>query len=139
MAAGLELRVPFTDHRLVEYLWNITWEQKYHANREKGLLRKSLEGVLPQDVLWRKKSPYPKTHNPAYLEEVRRLMLRILDDKNSPLRPFINKQVLRNFTEALTPDSSIPWFGQLMNAPQLLAYFIQVDHWLRRYDVQIVI
>ncbi|KGP76697.1 asparagine synthase [Desulfosporosinus sp. Tol-M] len=137
MATGLELRVPYTDHRLVEYLWNIPWQQKYCQNREKGLLRKALAGVLPEDVLWRKKSPYPKTHNPAYLEAIRRLFLRILDNKDSPLLPFIKKTALQDFAQAITPDTNIPWFGQLLNAPQLLAYFIQVDYWLMEYDVSI--
>jgi asparagine synthase (glutamine-hydrolysing) len=137
MAAGLELRVPFTDHRLVEYLWNIPWEQKNYRNREKGLLRKALEGVLPEAVLWRKKSPYPKTHNPAYLEAVRHSFLRILDDRDSPLLPLINKPALQNFAQTVTNDANIPWFGQLMNAPQLLAYLIQVDYWLREYNVSI--
>lgn len=137
MATGLELRVPYTDHRLIEYLWNVPWEQKNYKNREKGLLRKALEGVLPEDVLWRKKSPYPKTHNPAYLEAVRTRFTQILNDKNSPILPFINKTALRDFAQAVTPDTNISWFGQLMNAPQLLAYFIQVDYWLREYNVSI--
>ncbi len=73
MASGLELRVPFCDHRLVEYVWNVPWEMKNYQNREKGLLRLALTGMLPDDVLWRKKSPYPKTHNPSFIEAVRRL------------------------------------------------------------------
>lgn len=67
MASGLEVRVPFCDHRIVEYVWNIPWEIKFYNNREKGLLRKAMTGILPEDILWRKKSPYPKTHNPGYL------------------------------------------------------------------------
>ncbi len=137
MATGLELRVPYTDHRLIEYLWNVPWEQKNFKNKEKGLLRKALEGVLPEDVLWRKKSPYPKTHNPSYLEAIRTRFTQILNEKDSPLLPFINKTALRDFAQALTPDTNIPWFGQLMNAPQLLAYLIQVDYWLREYKVSI--
>lgn len=135
MAAGLELRVPFTDHRLVEYLWNVPWKYKYYLEREKGLLRKAMEGVLPEEVLWRKKSPYPKTHDPGYLEAVRRRFLHILNDKASPLLPFIDKPRFRNFAESVSPQTNFPWFGQLMNAPQLLAYFIQVEHWLREYKV----
>ncbi len=90
MAIGLELRVPFCDHRLVEYVWNIPWEMKNYRNREKGLLRMALTGMLPEDVLWRKKSPYPKTHNPAFLGAVRDLMLSKLEDTSSPLLPFIS-------------------------------------------------
>ncbi len=135
MAIGLELRVPFCDHRLVEYVWNIPWEMKNYRNREKGLLRMALTGMLPEDVLWRKKSPYPKTHNPAFLGAVRDLMLSKLEDRSSPLLPFINKQSVREFALSLKSDSNIPWFGQLMNAPQLLAYLLQIDFWLREYKV----
>jgi len=137
MATGLELRVPFCDHRLVEYVWNVPWQMKYYQNREKGLLREALRGLLPDDVLWRKKSPYPKTHHPDYFEAVRGWLLRILDDKSSPLRPLINQEALRKFAMTAKTDTNLPWFGQLMNVPQLFAYFIQVDFWLRKYQVYI--
>ncbi len=71
MGASLEVRVPFADHRLVEYVWNVPWEMKMVGNREKGILRKALEGLLPEEVLYRKKSPYPKTHHPAYRKIVK--------------------------------------------------------------------
>ncbi len=137
MAAGLELRVPFCDHRIVEYVWNVPWEFKNYNNREKGLLRLALKGLLPEDVLWRKKSPYPKTHNPNYIEALRNLTLSILDDTSSPLRPFINSDYLKTLTLSMDRDTNIPWFGQLMNAPQLLAYLLQVDYWMRTYKVEI--
>lgn len=139
MATGLEVRVPFCDHRLVEYVWNVPWEMKSYNNREKGLLRQALTGMLPHDVLWRRKSPYPKTHNPAYLSAVRDWMLRILDDKTSPLHQLINTTTLRHLTQTATPNINLPWFGQLMNLPQLFAYFIQLDFWLREYKINILI
>ena len=106
-------------------------------NREKGLLRKALTGILPEDVLWRKKSPYPKTHNPEYLNSVRDLLVNVLEDKSSPLLSFIVKDKLKDFALSITPETNIPWFGQLMNAPQMLAYFVQVDYWLREYNVKL--
>jgi asparagine synthase (glutamine-hydrolysing) len=135
MAAGLELRVPFCDHRLVEYVWNIPWEMKYYRNREKGLLRHALSGLLPEDVLWRKKSPYPKTHNPSYIEAMRGLILTLLERKDSPLIPLIDTAAVKELALTMTRDTNIPWFGQLMNAPQLLAYLLQIDFWLREYRV----
>lgn len=135
MAAGLELRVPFCDHRLVEYVWNIPWEMKNYRNREKGLLRLALSGLLDEDVLWRKKSPYPKTHNPTFIEALRGLTLEMLDDTSSPILPFINKQAVKELAFSVKSDTNIPWFGQLMNAPQLLAYLLQIDFWLKEYRV----
>ena len=72
MWSGLEVRVPFCDYRIAEYLYGVPWSFKDYEGVEKGLLRKAMEDFLPPEVLWRKKSPYPKTHNPAYLEEVSR-------------------------------------------------------------------
>jgi asparagine synthetase B (glutamine-hydrolysing) len=66
MAVGLEVRVPYWEHRLVEYVWNVPWRMKSADGREKGLLRRAPAGVSPDDVLYRRKNPYPKTHNPAY-------------------------------------------------------------------------
>ncbi|WP_054028597.1 asparagine synthase (glutamine-hydrolyzing) [Bacillus sp. FJAT-28004] len=137
MAAGLEVRVPFCDHRLVEYVWNIPWEIKTSGDREKGILRKSLRGILPEDVLTRKKSPYPKTHNPNYLAAVKGLLLDVLNDSSSPLLPLINVEKIRALTESESASSNTPWFGQLMSGPQLFAYLYQVNLWLKQYKVVI--
>ncbi|MHA6485180.1 asparagine synthase (glutamine-hydrolyzing) [Paenibacillus sp. strain BS8-2] len=137
MAAGLEVRVPFCDHRLVEYVWNIPWEIKTAGDREKGILRKSLHGVLPDDVLYRKKSPYPKTHNPNYLTAVKGLLLDVLNDPNSPLLPLIDVKKVRALAESDSAKSNIPWFGQLMSGPQLFAYLYQVNLWLKQYKISV--
>ncbi|WP_010270982.1 asparagine synthase (glutamine-hydrolyzing) [Paenibacillus senegalensis] len=137
MAVGLEVRVPFCDHRLVEYVWNIPWAMKTSGDREKGLLRKALKGVLPEDVLQRKKSPYPKTHNPQYMAAVRTRLRDILDDPRSPLLSFIDTSRVRNMVEDSDGHSSFPWFGQLMTGPQMFAFLIQMDTWLRAYHVKV--
>lgn len=135
MANGLEVRVPFCDHRLVQYVWNIPWELKMFDGREKGMLRKAMEGVLPEDVLWRKKSPYPKTHNPSYMKAVKEWLNEILSDPSSPLLPLIDVRSVKALLEG--NEMGKPWFGQLMALPQLFAWLIQVDVWLREYNVEI--
>ncbi|MDT3429113.1 asparagine synthase (glutamine-hydrolyzing) [Paenibacillus forsythiae] len=137
MGVGLEVRVPYCDHRLVQYVWNIPWEIKTVGGREKGILRKALEGVLPDDVLYRKKSPYPKTHNPGYLHAVRQQALTILDDPSSPILPLIDSAKIREIAASPESSSNLPWFGQLMSGPQLFAYLAQVNLWLRAYNVSI--
>lgn len=67
MGATLEVRVPFADHRLVEYVWNVPWEMKNAGGLEKGLLRKALEGILPHDILYRKRIRTPNV--PATIRE----------------------------------------------------------------------
>ncbi|WP_274649883.1 asparagine synthase (glutamine-hydrolyzing) [Paenibacillus humicola] len=137
MAAGLEVRVPYCDHRLVEYVFNIPWEIKMTGGREKGVLRRALEGVLPDDVLYRKKSPYPKTHNPNYLTAVRSRFMEVLEEGTSPLLPLINVRKIREIAASEEASSNFPWFGQLMSGPQLFAYLLQVDTWLREYNVAV--
>ncbi|GBG55715.1 asparagine synthetase B [Sporomusaceae bacterium FL31] len=138
MAFGLEVRVPYCDHRIVEYVWNVPWTMKNYQNREKGLLRHALTGVLPDDVLWRKKSPYPKTHNPEYLNTVKNWALDLLNDSSSPLLPLIDAAKIKAIAQTDLAASNIPWFGQLMGGAQLFAYLVQADAWMRRYKVTIV-
>lgn len=135
MHSALEVRVPFCDHRLTEYLYNVPWAYKDHEGREKGLLRKAVEGILPAEVLWRKKSPYPKTHHPAYLKRVREMLAGAIADPAAPLLQLVKKSALE---ELLRDDNATPWYGQLMTTPQTIAYFVQLDYWLRRYKVGIV-
>jgi len=138
MASGLEVRVPFLDHRLVEYVWNIPWEMKNLHNREKGLLRESLKGYIPNMVVERKKSPYPKTHNPVFKEKVKSWLQRIIDDPSSPILQLINKKEVQNLIDTDAKDYDPAWFSQLMGGPQLYAYLIQVNEWLLRYKIKIV-
>ncbi|PEE37480.1 asparagine synthase (glutamine-hydrolyzing) [Bacillus cereus] len=113
MGASLEVRVPFADHRLVEYAWNIPWEMKMYKNREKGLLRKALEDVLPYDILYRKKSPYPKTHNPHYTNAVTVWLQNLLTDKGSILHELFDKEQLSGLIQSGGSAFQTPWFGQL--------------------------
>lgn len=113
MGAGLEVRVPFADHRLVEYVWNIPWEMKNYQGREKGLLRQALKGVLPEEVLFRKKSPYPKTHNPLYTKAVTSWLEKILQNKSSVLHELFRKEQLQEIIQSEGRVFTIPWFGQL--------------------------
>ncbi|MBS4175331.1 asparagine synthase (glutamine-hydrolyzing) [Bacillus sp. FJAT-49736] len=137
MGASLEVRVPFADHRLVEYVWNIPWEIKMHGNREKGILRKALEGLLPNEVLYRKKSPYPKTHHPLYTKVVKNWLNEILEDKSSILYELFKAEKLHEIVESEGKAFQVPWFGQLMTGPQLLAYLAQIHYWFEQYGINI--
>lgn len=135
MEASLEVRVPFCDYRIVEYAYNMPWSIKSYNGREKGILRKAFENELPDIITWRKKSPYPKTFNPDYVQAVSKMALCVLEDKNCVLNEMINKSSIMSLIE--NPDSlSEPWYGQLMRGPQVLAYLVQIYAWIRRYNVQ---
>ena len=138
MAASLEVRVPFADHRLIEYVWNIPWEMKMLGGREKGLLRKALEGTLPHDVLYRKKSPYPKTHNPEYMKIVKNMLTNIIENKQSPILELVSKQKVKDILDSNGSSFKVPWFGQLMTGPQLIAHLAQMNMWLEIYNVNIL-
>ena len=132
MYHGLEVRVPFCDYRIAEYLYSVPWAFKDWQGREKGLLRKAVEDLLPPEVLWRKKSPYPKTQDPRYEAIVSERMQQLFRE-DSPLWHLIRKDILR---EQLNTTEKWPWYGQLMRRPQTIAWFLQLDHWLKYYCVE---
>ena len=132
MYHGLEVRVPFCDYRIAEYLYGVPWEFKDYQGREKGLLRRAVEGLLPEQVLYRKKSPYPKTFDPRYAELISHRMQELLE-KDAPLWQLVSKEAVKTL---LHTDSPWPWYGQLMRKPQTMAYFLQLDFWLRHYRVE---
>lgn len=136
MYHGLEARVPFADHRIVEYVFNVPWNIKFMGNTEKGLLRNASRGLLPDDILFRKKSPYPKTYHPVYEQMLKNEFLRILKSPAEPVLNFLDIERCYHFLN--TPMSyGKPWFGQLMAGPQLLAYYIQINEWLKEYSIVI--
>lgn len=138
MANSLEVRVPFADYRLVEYAFNLPDEYLFYQGREKGLLRKALKGILPEDIIYRKKSPYPKTHNPIYTQLVCDMLGEILKNKNAPLFAIINKEFAQRLVDTKGEAYTRPWFGQLMTGPQLIAYLVQLNMWLESYNVKLV-
>lgn len=137
MAVGLEVRVPFCDHRLVEYVFNIPWALKVHRNTAKGILRQALTGILPDDVLWRQKSPYPSTHHPTYAKAYRGAMLELLSDHTQPIYPLLNRETVRALTQEGAEPIDLPFFGQLMGVPQIFAYLVQFNTWLSRYRISL--
>jgi asparagine synthase (glutamine-hydrolysing) len=135
MYSGLEVRVPFCDWRIAEYLYTVPWAYKDWNGTEKGLLRAAMGDLLPEKVRNRKKSPYPKTHNPEYLNAVS-AKLRALLAGGSPLYAFVRREALEALLDYRGAE---PWYGQLMTAPQTIAYFLQMDYWLRKYDVTVTL
>lgn len=139
MYNGLELRVPFCDYRLVEYMWNVPWEMKALNGREKGLLRYVVRNLLPDEIINRKKSPYPKTHNPTYLKTVNQMLTDIMQNSNAPINNLFDKEYILEILQTNGAAFTRPWFGQLMTGPQLMAYLCQVNMWLEKYHPKIEI
>lgn len=137
MSNSLEVRVPFADHRLVQYAFNLPQNIKFADNREKGLLRRCLRGILPDAIIYRKKSPYPKTHNPIYTELVCNMMTDILKNPSSPLLTIIDKKKVEEIVTTKGSAYKSPWYGQLMTGPQLIAYLVQMNIWLETYNIKL--
>lgn len=137
MACGLEVRVPFCDHRIAEYAWNIPWNIKNIGGMEKGILRLAVKDLLPESIYNRKKSPYPKTHNPEYTRLVSAALKTVLANPKAPIHALVNKITVEEMLDSLSLVT--PWFGQLMTGPQLFAFLLQLNMWLEDYKVQIEI
>lgn len=135
MYHGLEVRVPFCDYRIAEYLYGVPWEFKDYKGQEKGLLRYAMAEFLPVEVLYRKKSPYPKTYDPQYLQIVSQKLKRVLAQNDAPIFQIVSKQALTDLLEA---EYVWPWYGQLMKVPQTIAYMLQINYWLTQYNINCV-
>lgn len=136
MYSGLEVRVPFCDYRIAEYLYGIPWEMKDYEGREKGLLRYAVKDMLPPEIITRKKSPYPKTFDPHYEELVRGRLNRLLEEKDNSIFMLIQRERLLPFLEQ---ENEWPWYGQLMRRPQTIAYILQIAAWLKAYQVDVLL
>ena len=136
MHCGLEARVPFADPRIVQYLWNVPWELKCLDHQAKGLLRRASKGILPDEVLYRRKNPYPKTYNPGYETLINQRLSDILNDTSSPIHQLIDAKKVRQFLKTKS-DYGKPWYGQLMAGPQMTAYLLQINYWLKTYHIRL--
>jgi asparagine synthase (glutamine-hydrolysing) len=135
MYSGLEVRVPFCDYRIAEYLYSVPWEMKDYQGREKGLLRSAMEGFLPEQVLYRKKSPYPKTYDPKYTQLVYNRLKELINQPDAPIFAMVDRFALN---QILDSEYTWPWYGQLMKGPQTAAFMLQLDFWLRHYRVNVL-
>lgn len=136
-AAGLTVLTPYCDDRLVQYVYNVPWAIKTLGGQEKGLLRTAMQHLLPKELIWRKKSPFPKTYHPLYTQLVIETLKEIIRDENAPILQLVDKTEMIRLMEGELSPTATPWFGQLMSGPQMLAYLIQVNQWMLRYRVEV--
>ena len=134
---GVRVLTPLCDDRLVAFVYNVPWEMKFLGGREKGLFRQAVRDLLPDRLLWRKKSPYPKTCSPQYSALARQLALGMLSDRDAPIFDWVDRQRVLALAQSSLNPAETPWFGQLMAGPQLLAYLWQINAWLRERHVTV--
>lgn len=135
MRCGLEVRVPFTDVDLVQYAYNIPWTMKNYGGQEKGILRAAVADILPDEVVNRKKCPYPKTVDPVYNDLVEQRVRGLLSDEEHPVWQIVDMDYVAQVLHDTNPHNARPWFGQLMQRPQYLAFICQIAMWLTEYHV----
>ena len=102
----------------------------------KHLLREYAKGLLPEEIRVRRTSPYPKTYDPGYEALLSTALLKVISDSNSPLLEFVDKNKVYSFCQN-TKDYGRPWYGQLMAGPQLMAYYLQINYWLQKYQIKV--
>jgi len=133
MAVGLEVRVPFCDHRLVEYVFNTPWQMKIADGREKSLLRASAKDLLPESICNRVKTPYPATQDPSYENGLRRELLEVFSDRNSPVLPLLDTAKADALLKRVEAATSQPYNrGSLEVA-------LWLNRWLKEYKVELAI
>lgn len=134
MHSGLEARVPFADRRIVDYLYNLPWEMKSRNGIPKDILRIAAKDYLPDSILNRPKNPYPKTYHPGYEQILNSRLREIITDSSSPIRSYLNLPAVEKFLDS-PMEYGKPWYGQLMAGPQMMAYLIQINYWMQKYNL----
>jgi asparagine synthase (glutamine-hydrolysing) len=136
MASGLEARVPFADRELIDYVYNVPWDIKNLGEVPKGLLRAATKNYLPDEIMNRPKNPYPKTYNPAYENILKTRLTEVINDSSSPIVSYLN---LENVTKFISSPKEYgkPWYGQLMAGPQMMAYLLQINYWMKKYSLSL--
>ncbi|KEO82322.1 asparagine synthetase B family protein [Tumebacillus flagellatus] len=129
---GVRLQMPFVDHRLAQYAWNIPWEMKNYRNQPKGVLRQVFRSYLPDAVIDRKKSNQPVVFKSPYAQKLRQAAERFLQDRNAPLYDLVDRGQIRK-----TLDEGVIERDKLMR--WRLDYYLQIDHWMREYGVEVKI
>jgi len=137
MRSSIEVRVPFANTQLLQYLYNMPYDYMFYNNEEKGILREAFKDVLPQSIIHRKKNPYPKTHSPLYLQLIEKKLEESLNDSSNMLLQLFDKEKLLLLIHSHGQSFNVPWFGQLMMGPQLMAYFYQIYLWGTIYHIQL--
>lgn len=132
MAAGVEVRVPYCDHRLVEYVFGTPWKHKSFDGREKSLLRAATADLLPQSVVQRVKACYPSIQDPAYDAILRAQFARLLENRNAAVRPLL---VVDSHYAALGASNSSVDARRRWDMEQVL----RLDDFLTDYNVSLAI
>lgn len=133
MAVGLEVRVPFCDHRLVEYVFNVPWAMKSFDGREKSLLRAAMRGVLPEAVLDRKKNPYPSTQDTTYEVALRERVAR-LREPGQPVQQIVSAEAIQRLLDRPLGAFVMggPW-----GARAVLERLVEFNTWMTEYAVRL--
>ncbi|MDE9493470.1 asparagine synthase (glutamine-hydrolyzing) [Xenorhabdus bovienii] len=131
MAVGLEVRVPFCDHRLVEYAFNIPWNMKSFDGREKSILRAATRDILPASISERVKSPYPSTQDPAYENALRNTMSEIMLDNQAPVRPLLDQKLVSEKL-SFSVGSNSPMYSRMG-----MELAVGLNSWLKEYKVEL--
>lgn len=135
--AGVDVLTPLCDDRLAQYVYNVPWDLKRMGGQEKGLFRAAVRDLLPERLLRRKKSPYPKTCSPRFAALMRRMTEGMLSDGDAPIFDYIDRKRVREVAQSDLNPADTPWFGQLMAGPQLLGYLWQVNRWMVERNVTV--
>ncbi|MBR1560129.1 MAG: asparagine synthetase B [Clostridia bacterium] len=135
--AGVRVLTPLCDPRLAEYVYNVPWEMKFMGGQEKGLFREAVKDLLPEKLLRRTKSPYPKTCSPQYAQIIRQTALRLTMDAEAPIFTLLDRERVAEIARGDMDPAATPWFGQLMAGAQLLGYLWQVNRWMRERNIAV--
>jgi len=137
MDVGLEVRVPFADHRLAEYLFNVPAAVRANGGTDKTLLRGAFADLLPGEVTNRPKSAYPASRGAEYMRSIQNMIVDLLGEASAPVFELIDRSKVRS---ALAGDiNDFPGPITASTPAISLSYLLQLNRWLESYNVHIAL
>lgn len=123
--------------RILDFSAKCGFVSRYGSDHLLNTAHAVIVGLLPDDILFRRKSPYPKTYDTNYEKLLTSRVREIMNDSSSPVMQFLDRKKLETFLQNPS-DYGKPWYGQLMAGPQMLAYILQIDYWMKTYKITLV-
>ncbi|HSR24097.1 MAG TPA: asparagine synthase-related protein, partial [Candidatus Eisenbacteria bacterium] len=106
-AAGVDVRMPFGDHRLIEYVFNVPEDIRlFDGGRSKSVLRAAVADLLPREILERPSSQHPVPRGDAYDDVIAEEFRALAGQRSAPIMEIADPARMAWLTKDLDRGSS---------------------------------
>ena len=124
MAASIESRVPFLDHKLVEFTAQMPTKMKLRGRETKWILREAMKGILPDEILTRSKMGFPVPVGNWFRNEFRHIVDEYVLSERALNRGIFNADFVRQIVAKHNAGA---------NHDERIWFLVNFEMWQRRF------